>query len=263
VVGILAVLKAGGAYVPLDPELPRERLIFQLEDAGVAALVTRAALQKRVAGWEGPLLYLDEGSDAPDGRADGRPASTAARTGRDRLVYVLYTSGSTGRPKGVAVTHSNVVRLLEVTRESFGFGPRDTWTLFHSYAFDFSVWELWGALAHGGKVVVVPRDVARSPEEFFRLLCAERVTVLNQTPSAFRQLSPVWDAMSESGAEPGAEPPVRWILFGGEALELSSLGSWLGRRGHRGPLPRLANLYGITETTVHVTLRPVRAEDAA
>ncbi len=252
VVGILGVLKAGGAYVPLDPALPRERLLFQLEDAGVAVLVTQTAYRGSVAGWDGPLLCLDEGSGAFGGRPDARPLEVEGEGG-DGLAYVLYTSGSTGHPKGVAVTHSNVIRLLEVTREPFGFGPRDVWTLFHSYAFDFSVWELWGALARGGKAVMVPQDLSRAPEEFFRLLCAEQVTVLNQTPSAFRQLTPVWDAAA-------GEPPVRWIIFGGEALEPSSLFSWLGRRG---PLPRLVNMYGITETTVHVTLRAVRTEDTA
>ncbi|HBL30620.1 MAG TPA: non-ribosomal peptide synthetase, partial [Acidobacteria bacterium] len=251
VVGLLAVLKAGGAYVPLDPELPAERLLFQLQDAGVTALVTRASGRAKVPLWEGPVLCLDDASGALDGWPDTPPTGAA---GGDHLAYVLYTSGSTGRPKGVAVTHSNVMRLLEVTREPFGFGPGDTWTLFHSYAFDFSVWELWGALAHGGRVVVVPQDVARSPADFFRLLLSERVTVLNQTPSAFRQLAPVWNA----AAEADGEPPVRWIFFGGEALELPSLGSWLARRG---ALPRLINMYGITETTVHVTLRPVRIED--
>ncbi|HJX28304.1 MAG TPA: amino acid adenylation domain-containing protein, partial [Thermoanaerobaculia bacterium] len=255
VVGLLAVLKAGGAYVPLDPALPGDRLLFQLRDAGVAVLVTQAACRVKVAGWEGPQLCLDDvagGSGAPGGWPDTRPAGS----GGSHLAYVLYTSGSTGRPKGVAVTHANVIRLLEVCREPFGFGPEDTWTLFHSYAFDFSVWELWGALALGGKVVVVPQDVARSPEDFFRLLRTERVTVLNQTPSAFRQLGPVWNALSGIGGE----PPVRWIIFGGEALELPSLAPWLARRG---PLPRLVNMYGITETTVHVTLRPVGLEDTA
>jgi amino acid adenylation domain-containing protein len=256
VVGLLAVLKAGGAYVPLDPALPGERLLFQLQDAGVAVLVTQAASRVKVASWEGPQLCLDDvdgESGALGGWPDTRPA---AETEGHHLAYVLYTSGSTGRPKGVAVTHANVIRLLEVSREPFGFGPQDTWTLFHSYAFDFSVWELWGALAFGGKVVVVPQDVARSPEDFFRLLRTERVTVLNQTPSAFRQLAPVWNALSEIGGE----PPVRWIIFGGEALELPSLAPWLARRG---PLPRLVNMYGITETTVHVTLRPVGLEDTA
>ena len=250
VVAILAVLKAGGAYVPLDPALPSERLLFQLEDAGVAALVTQTACRAQVSAWMGPLLCLDD-LDELDELDEISPAPCGWTDG-DGLAYILYTSGSTGRPKGVAVTHSNVIRLLNVTREPFSFGPQDTWTLFHSYAFDFSVWELWGALAHGGRVVVLPRDVARSPDDFFRLLSAERVTVLNQTPSAFRQLAPVWNAATD-------EPPVRWIIFGGEALEPASLASWFERPG---PLPRLVNMYGITETTVHVTLRPVRAEDA-
>ncbi|MDX2683814.1 AMP-binding protein, partial [Streptomyces sp. NY05-11A] len=167
----------------------------------------------------------------------------------DSAAYVIYTSGSTGRPKGVVVPHRNVVRLFGATRDWFGFGPGDVWSLFHSYAFDFSVWELWGALLHGGRLVVVPFEVSRSPWEFARLLAEEGVTVLNQTPSAFYQLMAVerddW--------------ALRCVVFGGEALDVGRLEGWFARHGDQGP--RLVNMYGITETTVHVTYSPLDSAD--
>ena len=101
---------------------------------------------------------------------------------------MIYTSGSTGRPKGVVVQHRNVARLVAMTSGWIDAGPGDAWTLFHSYAFDFSVWEMWGALATGGRLVVVPYLVSRSAAEFRELLAAEQVTVLSQTPAAFYQL---------------------------------------------------------------------------
>src|SRR6185436_1770283 len=172
----------------------------------------------------------------------------------EAAAYVIYTSGSTGRPKGVVVTHGNVSRLLSATQDWFGFGPDDVWTLFHSYAFDFSVWEIWGALAHGGRLVVVPYWISRSPEAFLDLLESERVTVLNQTPSAFRLLA----AAEEAGPRRLA---LRTVVFGGEALDLPGLAPWFARHGDREPL--LVNMYGITETTVHVTYRPLGQADTA
>jgi non-ribosomal peptide synthetase component F len=170
------------------------------------------------------------------------------------LAYVIYTSGSSGRPKGVTVTHDNVVRLFTQTKLWFEFSSIDVWTLFHSYAFDFSVWELWGALLYGGKLVIVPYWISRSPEEFLRLVQAEKVTVLNQTPSAFRQL------MQAEAAGDSMELSLRFVIFGGEALEPGSLKSWFERHGDK--KPHLVNMYGITETTVHVTYRVLTVADA-
>ncbi len=175
--------------------------------------------------------------------------------------YVIYTSGSTGRPKGVVVTHGNVMRLMAATESWFSFSPVDVWTFFHSYAFDFSVWELWGALLYGGRLVVVPYWVSRSPEEFYGLLLREGVTVLNQTPSAFRQLMQAEERLAtDAGTEAGAALALRVVVFGGEALEPSSLRPWYERHGDA--RPRLVNMYGITETTVHVTYRPLTRADA-
>ena len=168
------------------------------------------------------------------------------------LAYVIYTSGSTGTPKGVMVEHGNVVRLFGATNEWFKFNENDVWTLFHSYAFDFSVWEIWGALAYGGCLVVVPRNVARSPQEFYKLLCRCKVTVLNQTPSAFRQLI-------TAQAESKELHRLRYVIFGGEALEVATLKPWYEQNPQQPT--RLINMYGITETTVHVTYRPLERAD--
>ncbi len=173
----------------------------------------------------------------------------------DHLAYVIYTSGSTGRPKGAQLTHRNVVRLLGGTQEWFNFNERDVWTLFHSFAFDFSVWEIFGALVYGGRLVVVPHEVSRSPEDFLQLLKVEQVTVLNQTPSAFRQL------MQVPGLYDTQDLALRAVIFGGEALDVRSLRPWLEHFGEE--QPRLINMYGITETTVHVTYRPITLADTS
>jgi len=172
----------------------------------------------------------------------------------EHLAYVIYTSGSTGRPKGCQITHANVARLMDATYDWYKFDEHDAWTMFHSYAFDFSVWELWGALLYGGKVVVVPYLVSRSPEDFYRLLVAEKVTVLNQTPSSFRQLMYAEEMLGTS-----RDLALRYVIFGGEALELQSLKPWFDRHGDK--KPQLVNMYGITETTVHVTYRPISVDD--
>jgi amino acid adenylation domain-containing protein/non-ribosomal peptide synthase protein (TIGR01720 family) len=253
IVGILGILKAGGAYVPLDPAYPRDRLAFMLEDSAVPVLVVERALQSSLPPHRADVVPVDDREALAAGSAeDDGSAPTATQPGN--LAYVIYTSGSTGRPKGVLVTHDNVIRLMDATEPWFGFGPHDVWTLFHSYAFDFSVWEIWGALFYGGRLVVVPYWVSRSPETFYELLSTEGITVLNQTPSAFRQL------VSAVLSGPPRSLALRTVIFGGEALELASLRPWFDRFGDA--RPRLVNMYGITETTVHVTYRPISAEDA-
>ncbi|HEX3554229.1 MAG TPA: amino acid adenylation domain-containing protein, partial [Thermoanaerobaculia bacterium] len=248
VAAILGVLKAGCAYVPVDPQQPRERVAFVLGDTATPLLVVDAEGEEPVAGWDGRVVTLAELAAAGGGAVAGQGARRRAGTPADWPAYVIYTSGSTGQPKGVVVSHGNVARLFATTQRWFGFGASDVWTLFHSYAFDFSVWELWGALLHGGSLVVVPYEVSRWPERFYELLVAEGVTVLNQTASAFRQLLGV---EPEGGA--GDLPALRWVIFGGEALDPRMLGPWVARHGMEHP--GLVNMYGITETTVHVTFR--------
>ncbi len=249
-IALLAVLKAGGAYVPVDPSYPAERRRLILEDCQDPLLITeRPPADPPPPGTR--LLCLDEEADKVARQGSGNPRS---RAGRESLAYVIYTSGSTGRPKGVPVAHGNVIRLFRATRPWFGFGDRDVWTLFHSSAFDFSVWEIWGALLHGGRLVVVPYWMSRTPSAFHDLLRREGVTVLNQTPSAFRQLA----AADEESAPLAA---LRLVIFGGEALDPQGLRPWFDRYGDRSP--RLVNMYGITETTVHVTCRPLSIADLA
>ncbi|HVR97798.1 MAG TPA: amino acid adenylation domain-containing protein [Thermoanaerobaculia bacterium] len=242
-VGVLGILKAGGAYVPLDPAWPRERLALVLEGVTAPVVVTSAGVAADLPDQAVrlPLDALLAESAAPPG--PDLPASAA---------YVIHTSGSTGRPKGVVVPHRNVARLFTAAA-AMSCREDEVWTLVHSYTFDFSVWELWGALLHGGRVVLVPREVVRSPAALLALLGDEQVTVLSQTPSAFQQL-----VRAGAGAKPLA---LRWVIFGGEALDLRSLAPWFDRRGDRSP--RLVNLYGITETTVHATWRPLGAADLA
>jgi amino acid adenylation domain-containing protein/FkbM family methyltransferase len=252
VVAILSILKAGGAYVPLDPTYPPERLAFMLKDARVPVLLTQQSLVERLPEHQAQVVCLDAVDRAVIASGCTENPSSAVRA--ENLAYVIYTSGSTGQPKGVLVSHANVTRLFSATSAWFNFDEHDVWTLFHSYAFDFSVWELWGALLYGGRLVVVPYFVSRSPEAFYDLLCRERVTVLNQTPSAFRQLMRV---ETDGGAT--RRSSLRLVIFGGEALDLQSLKPWFDRHGDN--CPRLVNMYGITETTVHVTYRPLTIAD--
>ncbi|WP_443742837.1 amino acid adenylation domain-containing protein, partial [Streptomyces oryzae] len=256
IVAALAVLKSGAAYLPVDPTYPAERIRFLLEDTSTALVVTTVAESVTLpsgpgAGGNIPRLLLDD--------AEGRRLVAAAPhqpvTDEHRarplmaqdLAYVIHTSGSTGNPKGVEITHANVVRLFTSTAHWFGFSPDDTWTLFHSYAFDVSVWEMFGPLLTGGRLVVVPYDVSRSPSAFLALLTRERVTVLCQTPTAFSQLA------SADRADPAVlrEAPLRLVIFAGEALDPARLEDWCSR--HPQDAPRLVNMYGTTETTVHAT----------
>ncbi|MGK8637330.1 MULTISPECIES: pyoverdine non-ribosomal peptide synthetase PvdD [Pseudomonas] len=250
-VGLLAILKAGGAYLPLDPAAPEERLAHILDDSGVRLLLTQGHLLEHLPRQAGVEVLAIDGL-VLDGYAESGPLPTLSA---DNLAYVIYTSGSTGKPKGTLLTHRNALRLFSATEAWFGFDERDVWTLFHSYAFDFSVWEIFGALLYGGRLVIVPQWVSRSPEDFYRLLCREGVTVLNQTPSAFKQLM----AVACSADMATQQPALRYVIFGGEALDLQSLRPWFQRFGDR--QPQLVNMYGITETTVHVTYRPVSEAD--
>ncbi|MBZ3901148.1 non-ribosomal peptide synthetase [Streptomyces griseiscabiei] len=236
VVALLAVLKAGAAYVPVDPAYPADRIAHTVRDAGAGAVLTRLSGFPDVPGCA-PVT--------PDELLDAAPESGAATAlppvGPDAAAYVIYTSGSTGRPKGVEVPHRNVVALIDATRDEYGLGAEDVWTWFHSGAFDFSVWEIWGCLLTGGRLVVVPYFVSREPDRFRDLLVSERVTVLSQTPSAFAQLLDV----------DHTRVGVRLVVFGGEPLDTRMLLPWFDR--HPEPVCRVVNMFGITETTVHVT----------
>ncbi|KOU95210.1 non-ribosomal peptide synthetase [Streptomyces sp. XY533] len=254
VVALVAVVTAGGAYVPLDLAHPDGRLEYVLADAAPQVVLVGPGQRDRFtllldrAGV--PARVLVQGEPLP--QAPEGPA-TAFDAGPHDPAYVIYTSGSTGRPKGVVVPHSSVVALLANTRPAMDFGPHDVWVQFHSYSFDFAVWELWGALVHGGELLVPEYALTRSPADFHRLVRERAVTVLNQTPSAFYQFIEA----DRRAAEP--LPALRRIIFGGEPLDLGRLGGWVGRHGTASP--ELVNMYGITETTVHVTHRVLSDED--
>nr|AXN93625.1 PuwH [Symplocastrum muelleri NIVA-CYA 644] len=259
-VGLLGILKAGGAYVPLDPTYPPERLAFMLQDAQVSVLLTtQSQLDGSLPQHQARVICLDTDWE---NISLGSQENVMSGVVPDNLAYVIYTSGSTGTPKGVLVNHQNVVRLFAATQSWFKFNEIDVWTLFHSIAFDFSVWEIWGALLYGGKLVIVPYWVSRDFHAFYTLISQERVTVLNQTPSAFRQLMQV-DELEEMARK----LCLRLVIFGGEALEPASLKPWFERHGVREASPQencspqLVNMYGITETTVHVTYQPLTMAD--
>jgi len=252
VIGILGVLKAGGAYVPIDPGYPRERIGYLLEDTGAALVLSRRGVVAALPPEK--VLYIDL-SEEFYGQEDG--ARLPQYSGPASLAYVIYTSGTTGQPKGVMIEHKSVMRLFTCTNDQFTFTAQDTWTLFHSYVFDFSVWELWGALLYGGKLIVVTKEQTRDLSAFYDLCREYKVSVLNQTPSAFYRFA---DIAAQSGQ---SSLDLRYIIFGGEALNVQQLHPWWGYQAAHKLKTKLINMYGITETTVHVTYKELTNTTAA
>ncbi|MQS08969.1 non-ribosomal peptide synthetase, partial [Streptomyces alkaliphilus] len=254
VVALLGVWRAGAAQLPLDPSHPRARRADTLADAGARLVVTDDTGAAAVR--DLPVRTLPvRGAGAGDTSGPGPRPGEPARPEPDDLAYIIYTSGSTGRPKGVEITHGNLARLLDAADRHFDFGPGDVWTLLHSPAFDFSVWEVWGALATGGRVVVPTVEEVRDPAAIHRLLREEGVTVLNQTPAAFKGLR----AHLERHDASFADLSLRTVVFGGDAFDTRDYRDWFAAPA--GERPALVNMYGITETTVHVTFREITAED--
>jgi len=259
-VAILAVLKAGGAYIPLDPEYPQDRLEYMVEDSQAAIILTIADEAGKVDGYFNrannqervQLISFDERWQTIEQCASERELQPF--NDPTQLAYIIYTSGSTGKPKGVMVEHHNVTRLLSATEADYRFGSHDVWSLFHSFSFDVSVFEMWGALLYGGQLVLVPFGVSRSPVDFYSLLKQTGVTVLSQTPSAFFQLERVASAPEQDKLE-----QLRFVIFAGEALPISRLEKWFDKYGDA--KPTMVNMYGITETTVHASYYEVTRAD--
>jgi amino acid adenylation domain-containing protein len=242
IITLLGILKAGGAYLPIDPDYPAERIQYMLDDSCTGLLITHSAIEL-------PFDYKDRIIEIDHLETGSFYNPVAVKP--DDLAYIIYTSGSTGKPKGVMIEHRNVVRLLFNDKNLFDFTEQDVWTLFHSYCFDFSVWEMYGALLFGGKLVIIPKDVAQSPKEFLQLLKEQRVTVLNQTPGSF------YNIIAEELEHAVSDVALRYVIFGGEALKPGKLKSW----HERYPQCRLINMYGITETTVHVTYKEITRQE--
>ncbi|MCU0286784.1 MAG: amino acid adenylation domain-containing protein [Acidobacteria bacterium] len=270
IVGILGILKAGGAYLPIEPDYPQERVDYMLKDSGAKVLLINKSEIRN------PKLETNPNkTNSNDPNKNQNSGATlvlnfenlnfefvsnfvlrASNLFSSNLAYIIYTSGSTGRPKGVLIEHRNVVSLLFNEKFQFDFNDRDIWTMFHSYCFDFSVWEMYGALLYGGKLVIINKITARDTLSYLKILKRERVTILNQTPSAFYNL------LNIELNNPGIELKTRYVIFGGEALTPSLLQKWKSKY----PRTKLINMYGITETTVHVTYKeigPIELESTA
>ncbi len=246
IVAILAIIKAGGCYLPMKPEFPRDRIEFMLENSGARLLLTTREFFELAGSYRGNIIdFMDEAQYAPED-ANLSPAATA-----QHLLYIIYTSGSTGRPKGVMLEHGNILRLFVNDRFQYQVDEHDVWSMFHSFCFDFSVWEMYGALLYGGRVVMAPKEVIIEPAAFVQLCKREKVTVLSQTPGAFYKF------IEEDLRTADRDLALRYVTFGGEALKPALLGAW----HERYPATRLINMYGITETTVHVTFKEITAAE--
>ncbi|WP_394750391.1 amino acid adenylation domain-containing protein [Spongiimicrobium salis] len=242
IVAILGVLKAGGSYMPIDIDYPESRIAYMLEDSQTELLLTSKALNLYTDPKDIDMIYME------NIEAEDLPIAALPKNYRpEGLCYVIYTSGTTGNPKGVMVSHRNMVRLFFNEKFQFDFSSSDAWTMFHSPCFDFSVWEMYGALLFGGTLIVIPKMTARDPYKYLQLLRKYNVTVLNQTPSAFYNLIHQEIQIGEPTLK------VRYVIFGGEALNPGKLRPWKERY----PETKLINMFGITETTVHVTYKEI------
>ncbi|BBZ36300.1 hypothetical protein MCNF_49050 [Mycolicibacterium confluentis] len=249
VIAIMAVLKTGAAYLPMDPAHPDARIGFMLGDAAPTAAITTGELAARLvgSGLTGSDLSVIGVNDVS---VLTQPSTALPLPDPDDTAYIIYTSGTTGTPKGVAIPHRNVALLLESLDPDLDLAGQ-VWSQCHSLAFDFSVWEIFGAVLRGGRVVVVSETAARSPQDLHALLIAEQVTMLSRTPSAFYALQTADAALSPELRE---QLRLQAVVFGGEALEPQRLRPWSDNHPHS---PRLINMYGITETTVHASFREI------
>ena len=252
IVAILAVLKAGGAYVPLDPDYPADRLSFMMHDAALPVVITKANRREQLTISDHcRVVYLDAESASIEGQSSRNLTNSANATS---LLYVIYTSGSTGQPKGVMVTHQNVVRLFGVLGPVLNFSADDVWSFYHSPGFGYSAWEIWGALVHGGRLVIVPPEVRMAPGALRELLKKEAISVLSLTPSAFRQIM-----LDAAFASAESVRTLRMIALSGEGVVGADLRRWFSC--HQENHPQIIDTYAITETGGQVAWRKLRPSD--
>ncbi|WP_027388228.1 non-ribosomal peptide synthetase [Chryseobacterium gregarium] len=236
IISILGILKSGGAYVPIDNDYPQDRIDYIIED-------TKSKIVIDEKFWLAFDLLKD---NYPEENLDTHIQPT-------NLAYIIYTSGTTGNPKGVMIEHKNVVRLFFNDNALYDFNRSDSWTLFHSYNFDFSVWESYGALLFGGTLHVISKRVVQDVGAFLNYLITNKITILNQTPAAFYNLAEYDKLFNHE------ELALRYIIFGGEALNPYMLKDWQNKY----PGIKMINMYGITETTVHVTYKELTVKDTS
>ncbi|MET3124751.1 amino acid adenylation domain-containing protein/thioester reductase-like protein, partial [Oxalobacteraceae bacterium GrIS 2.11] len=242
------------AYVPIDPRAPDDRMRYMLEDINSRIIIINSIYGQKIEPFtrhnKAAIIVIDEPLFAEN--LNKQPIiNLGLDISNVELAYVIYTSGTTGNPKGVMQPHTNVVRLFAATDDLYRFKNDDVWVLFHAYVFDVSVWEMWGALFHGGKLIIPTEEQTKDPNMLYNLCYSEQVTVLNQTPHAFYHFVDV--------AIHKEKLPFKWILFAGEALSLKRLKPWTQCYGYR--QPKLVNMYGITETTVHTTYKVIASEN--
>ncbi|MCP4152466.1 MAG: AMP-binding protein, partial [bacterium] len=248
ITGIVGILKAGGAYLPIDHQYPKKRITHMLQDSAAGILLITRSLEKGIS-FEKELVYLDDyENDNSDEYSENQHHTvndniqegvTQLNTQPSNLAYIIYTSGTTGKPKGVAIEHRNVVRLMFNEKNRFQFDVHDVWTMFHSHCFDFSVWEMYGALLYGGKLILIPGMVTKDTARYLEILKEQKVTVLNQTPQAFYSLAHL------EMQSPGKELNLKYVIFGGDTLKPRKLKQWKTKY----PQTKLINMFGITETT--------------
>ncbi|WP_224732700.1 non-ribosomal peptide synthetase, partial [Francisella sp. SYW-9] len=257
VIGILGVMKAGGAYVPMDPEYPEERFKHILTDTQAKLVITQSHLENKLhyIASDISLISIDPSEDNYVYDQEDKENLFLQSNSTD-LAYVIYTSGTTGLPKGVLQKHENVHRLLSATNHEFKFDCNDVWTLYHSYIFDFTVWELWGSLTYGGKLIIPSKEVVKDISRFVELCSDYKVSVLNQTPSAFYTYMDQLDSKENIDLS-----SLRYVIFGGDALNVNHLGKWWAYKESKDLHTKLINMYGITETTVHVTYKEIDEDE--
>ncbi len=249
---ILAVLKAGCAYVPIDPSYPNQRTRYIVDDAKSTLLISNKNHSQKLSElFQNTRLLLIDDPILEKKLAEQPDSIAYPDTKASDLLYIIYTSGTTGNPKGVMQSHHNVAQLFTRASKRYVFQSNDVWVLFHSYAFDFSVWELWGALLYGAKLIIPTQEQITDLHLFYKLCYQKKVTVLNQTPKAFYQFITI----ASDKFETEKLTQLRYVILGGDTLVINNLKNWFTI--YQSCKTQVINMYGSTETTVHATYQEI------